>query len=101
MHAPMLGRYTKITNTADKCICSRLNLNVRANITTLNEFEKINWLPINDCFEQCSNAKTFNVFNNSSPAYMNFVFKPTGHPSTNTRPSFLKLNQPLRKTNHR
>ena len=31
---------------------------------------------------------------------MNDVFKQTGHPNPNTRVSFLKLNQPLRKTNH-
>ena len=40
---------------------------------------------------------TFKFFNNKSPTYMN-VFKPAGHPSTNTRASFLKLNQPLRNT---
>ena len=30
---------------------------------------------------------------------MNDVFKPAGHPITNTRASFLKLIEPLRKTN--
>ena len=28
------------------------------------------------------------------------IFKPKWHPNTNTRTSFLKLDQPLRKTNH-
>ena len=28
------------------------------------------------------------------------VFKPAGHPNTTTRTSLLKLNQPLRRTNH-
>ena len=28
------------------------------------------------------------------------VFKPAGHRNANTRASFLKLNQPLRNTNH-
>ena len=31
---------------------------------------------------------------------MNDVFKPSGHPNTNTRASFIKLDQPLRNTNH-
>ena len=31
---------------------------------------------------------------------MNDVFKPGGHPNTNTRASFLKLNQLLRNINH-
>ena len=31
---------------------------------------------------------------------MNDVFKPTGQPNTTTRTSLLKLNQPLRRTNH-
>ena len=29
------------------------------------------------------------------------VFKATGHPNTNTGKFFLKLSQPLRKTNYR
>ena len=32
---------------------------------------------------------------------MNDVFKPAGHPITNTRASFLKLIQPLQNTNCR
>ena len=36
----------------------------------------------------------------SSPPYMNDVFKPAGQPITTTRASLLKLNQPLRRTNH-
>ena len=28
------------------------------------------------------------------------VFQPAGHPDTNTRASFLKLNESLRNTNH-
>ena len=35
-----------------------------------------------------------------SPPYMNDVLKPAGQPNTTTRASLLKLNQPLRNTNH-
>ena len=31
---------------------------------------------------------------------MNGVFQPGGHPNTNTRAPFLKLNQPLRNIKH-
>ena len=38
--------------------------------------------------------------NNTSPPYMNDVFKIAGQPNTTTRASSLKLNQPLQRTNH-
>ena len=43
---------------------------------------------------------SFKFCNNTSPPYMNDVFKPAGQPNTTTRASLLKLNHPLRKTNH-
>ena len=68
----------------------------------LSEFEKINWLSTNDHFEQdhfeqCISSITLKFFNSRSPAYRND--KRTGNPNTNTRTSFLKLNQSSRKTN--
>ena len=87
----------KMQTLQNKCFC--LNLNNRDDIG-LTEFEEINWLPINDCLEKCIGSIAFRFFNNKNPMYMNDVFKPGGHPSTNTRVSFLKLNQPLRITNH-
>ena len=89
----------KLQTLQNKCIRFCLNLNNRDHIG-LTEFEKINWLPINDRFEQCISSTTFKFFNKRSPAYMNDVFKPAGHPNTNTRASFIKLIQPLRNTNY-
>ena len=89
----------KLETQQNKCIRFCLNLNNRDHIG-LTEFEKINWLPINDHFEQCISSTTFKFFNNRSSAYMNDVVKPAGHPITNTRTSFLKLIQPLRNTNY-
>ena len=43
---------------------------------------------------------SFKFYNNTSPPYMNGVFEPAGQPNTTTRASLLKLNQPLRRTNH-
>ena len=42
----------------------------------LTEFEKMNWLPINDRFDQWISSVTFKYFNNLSPLYMSDVFKP-------------------------
>ena len=89
----------KLQTLQNKCIRFCLNLNNRDYIG-LTKFEKIYWLPINDRFEQCISSITFKFCNNKSPAYMNDVFEPAGHPNTNTRASFLKLNQPLQNTNH-
>ena len=89
----------KLQTLQNKCIRFCLNLNNRDHIG-LTEFEKINWLHINDRFGQCISSTTFRFFDNRSPAYMNDVFKPAGHPITNTRASFLKLIQTLRSTNY-
>ena len=43
---------------------------------------------------------SFKFCNNTSPPYMNDPFKPADQPNTTTRASWLKLNQPLRRTNH-
>ena len=74
-------------------------MNNRAHIGQ-NEFEKINWLPVNDRFKQIISSMSFKFCNNTSPPYMNDVFKPAGQPNTTTRASLLKLNQPLRRTYH-
>ena len=64
-------------------------MNKRAHIGQ-NEFEKkINWLPANDRFEKFI----------SSISFMSDVFKTVGQPTTTTRATLPKLNQPLRKTN--
>ena len=65
-----------------------------------NEFEQIICLPLNNRFKQIIFSISFKFCNNASPPYMNDVFKPTGQPNTITRASLLKLNQPLRRTNH-
>ena len=76
-----------------------MNLDIKAH-RGLTEFEKINWLPINDQFEQCISSMTFKYFNYLTPLYMNDVFKLDGQKTTATRTSLFKLSQPLRKTNH-
>ena len=90
---------SKLQILQNKCIRFCLNLNNRAHIGR-NEFEQINWLPVNDCFKQIISSMSFKFCNKTSPPYMSDVFKPAGQPNTTTRASLLKLSQPLRKTNH-
>ena len=90
---------SKLQILQNKCIRFCLNLNNRAHIGQ-KEFEQINWLPVNDRFKQIISSMSFKFCNNTSPPYMNDVFKPAGQPNTTTRASLLKLNQPLRRTNH-
>ena len=51
----------KLQTLQNKCICFCLNLNNMDHID-LTEFEKINWFPINDHFEQCISSTTFKFF---------------------------------------
>ena len=90
---------SKLQIRQNKCICFCLNLNSRAHIG-LTEFAKINWLPINDQFEQCIGSTTFKYFNYLSPLYMNDIFKPAGQNTTASSTSLFRLREPLRKTNH-
>ena len=85
---------SKLQILQNKCICFCLNLDSKTHIG-LVEFEKINWLTINDRFEQCISSMTFECFNYLRPLYMNDVFKLPGQNTTATRTSLSKLNQPL------
>ena len=76
----------------NKCICFCLNLDRKAHIG-LTKFEKINWLPINDQFEQCISSMTFTYFNYLSPLYMSDAFKQAGQNTPATRTSLFKLSQ--------
>ena len=90
---------SKLQILENKCIRFCLNLNSRAHIG-ITEFEKINWLLINDRFKQCICSMTFKYLNYLSPLYINDAFKLSGQNTTTTRTSLFKLSQPLRKTNH-
>ena len=91
---------SKLQILQSTCIRFCLNLNNRAHIG-LTEFEKINWLPINDRFEQCICSMTFKYFNNLSPLYINDIFKLAGQNTTATRTYLFKLSQTLWKTYHK
>ena len=73
-------------------------MNNRAHIEQ-KQFKQINWLPVNNHFKQTIILMSFKFCNNTSPAYMNDVFKPASQSNATTRAYLLKLNQPLRRTN--
>ena len=80
-------------------MCFSLNVDSKGHIG-LTEFEKINWLPINDRFKKYISSMTFKQLNYLSPLYMNNVFKLADQNTTASRTSLFKLGQPLKKTNH-
>ena len=89
----------KIANTVKKLVQLFLNINIRAHIG-LTDFEKLNWLPVNDRLEQCISSMTFEYFSNTSSFYTDDLFKSAGQHNIITRTSLRKLNELLRKTFH-
>ena len=87
----------KLQTAQNKCIRFCLLLNNRKHIG-FDEFEKINWLNVNDRFHQSLAVSTFKFFNNKSPSYMSDIFVPSDNGRASTRNSFQKLSQPFRKT---
>ena len=87
----------KLQTAQNKCIRFCLLLNNRKHIG-FDEFEKINWLNVNDRFHQSLAVSTFKFFNNKSPSYMSDIFIPSDNGRASTRNSFQKLSQPFRKT---
>ena len=65
------------------------------------QFQKLNWLQINQRFKQCVTSTVFKFVQNKYPTYMNEVFRPAENIRINTRNSDLKLSHPFRKTSTR
>ena len=86
----------KMQTTQNKCIHFCLQLGNRSHIGA-SEFEKINWLPVKERFNQCVCAIVYKYIHNLSPIYMSELFSPFGQ-GTQTRNSTFKLVQPYRKT---
>ena len=84
----------KLQVTENKCIRFSLKLQSREHISN-EHFQKLNWLPINQRFQQCVTSTVFKFVQNKCPAYMNEVFRPAENMRINTRNSFLKLNHPF------
>ena len=87
----------RLQTAQNRCIRFCLQLGNRDHVG-LKEFEKMNWLNINDRFEQCVSVSVFKYFNNESPVYISEIFCPARSRGMSTRNSFQKLTQSLRKT---
>ena len=90
----------KLQVTQNKYIRFCLKLQSREHIST-EHFRKLNWLPINQRFQQCITSIVFKFVQNKCPAYMNEVFRPAENMRIKARNSFLKLNHSFRKTSTR
>ena len=63
------------------------------------EFKEINWLNINDRFSQYILSSIYKFFNSESPEYFHEIYFPAESSKINTRSSFERLKQHLRKYN--
>ena len=62
------------------------------------EFNKINWLPTKERFEQCVLVNIYTFFSKLAPKYFSEMYHPFVQ-CYNTRSSYQKLKIPFRKTN--
>ena len=64
----------------------------------MKDFEKINWLPVSEIFNQylCFNA--FKFFKKTCPLYFHDLYRQSGQNQANMGSSVLKLKHPLRNT---
>ena len=62
------------------------------------EFKEINWLNVNDRFSQCVLSSIYKLCNSESPEYFHEIHFPTEPININTRSSFQRLKQLLRKS---
>ena len=63
----------KLQVLQNKCIRFCLQLSSRTHIGP-NEFKLMNWLPVDNRFQQCVVSKVFKFFNNCCPSYMSDIF---------------------------
>ena len=91
------GLTKKIQTAQNKCIRFCLGLESRTHIGS-KEFEKINWLPTKERYEQMVSVNIYKFFNNCSPAYMKEIFHPINM-IHDTRRSGHRLILPYRKNN--
>ena len=63
------------------------------------EYERINWLPVQEIISQCAVCNVYKFFSKHSPDYFEELFFPTEETAIQTCSSFQKLKIPRRKTN--
>ena len=89
---------TRLQAAQNKCIRFCLKLGDRTSIK-MNEFEKINWLPIQNRVNQCTLSCIYKFHAKTTPDYMDEIFSRAECIGIPTRFSHHKLKLPKRKTN--
>ena len=89
---------TRLQAAQNKCIRFCLKLDDRFRLKS-KEFERINWLPVQERISQCAVCNVYKFFSKHSPDYFEELFFPTEETAIRTRSSFQKLKIPRRKTN--
>ena len=89
---------TKLQIAQNKCIRFCLGLDNRTHIG-VNEFKTINWLPVQNRYEQCVSVSAFKFCEGlGGPAYMSDIYSLVVN-SRSTRRSEYRIKQPFRATN--
>ena len=85
---------SKLQTVQNKCIKYCFQLDKRSHIG-MKDFEKINWLPVSERFNQylCSNA--FKFLKETSLLYFHDIYRQSSQNQANTRSSVLKLKQKI------
>ena len=86
----------KLQIAQNKCIRFCLGLDNRSHIG-VNEFKTINWLPVQNRYEQCVSVSAFKFCKGLGPAYMSDIYSLIENPR-NTRRSEYKMKQPFKLT---
>ena len=88
---------SKLQTVQNRCIRYCLQLNYRSHFG-MKEFEKINWLPVSERFNQylCSNA--FKFFKETCPLYFHDIYRQSSKNQANARSSAFNLEHPLNET---
>ena len=90
-----MQKTTKFQIAQIKCIRYCLDLPPRTHISAIH-FRKINWLPVEQREELCTDNTVFRFWNQLTPSYFEDIFTPSFN-KYNTR-SQMALDIPLRKT---
>ena len=89
---------TRLKAAQNKCIRFCLKLGDRTSIK-VKEFEKINWLAIQDRVNQCTLSWIYRFHTKKAPEYLDEIFSYAECNGISTRYSYRKLKIPRRKTN--
>ena len=80
----------------NRCICFCLKLDKMHHI--FEDFEIINWLPVDQRVQQSLNVTVFKYVNNACPYYMKEIFEYASQGRISSRNNYTRLKVPFRKS---